>query len=238
MDTVDQDQEIVMRAGDYRLEAKRGNSVWIAVGGLVVHISPDPAMEPGVLRVAVYPAGDEFFPPLGCVSINLPVSPTAQALVGQEVPGPPGFLYVKTAEDCVPLEIGGEAGWKRLVSIFHEPDRKGRLYEWLTTHPYHDLVPPADEIVSIDLELSDCPSDALAGGNHTMDIWNDTPLDQIYWGRSWIIVNPAELDDDGRALAWSNSIGWVGRDGGDAEQYNNIDVRDYRLPLGGQWEEM
>lgn len=50
---------------------------------------------------------------------------------------------------------------------------------------------------------------------------------------AWIIEHETERDDDGAALAWSNSEGWTAGD--DFETFTDEERAALSPPIGGRW---
>lgn len=50
---------------------------------------------------------------------------------------------------------------------------------------------------------------------------------------SWIIEHKIETDDAGRALVWSNNLGWISGDNFDT--FDDNDRAALNLPIDGEW---
>lgn len=82
----------------------------------------------------------------------------------------PLFLYIGTADDCIPVPINGNKDRDALLAMAKQPNGQDLIWAWLQQHDTGEL-PIRRLIEYVDLELSDNESDALSGGNETVEIW-------------------------------------------------------------------
>lgn len=67
----------------------------------------------------------------------------------------PNFLCINTTDDdCIPIKIDGNADRDALIDMVTRANQKDAIYAWLLEHTEDEQgIPPAADIVTIDLEL-------------------------------------------------------------------------------------
>lgn len=82
---------------------------------------------------------------------------------------PPRFVYVTVEDDCFAVEIDGYEDRDKLVAL---KGNREALLKWLSDNwDQDDDLPAQDEIINVAVEIHDIESDALAGGNDTVELW-------------------------------------------------------------------
>jgi hypothetical protein len=81
----------------------------------------------------------------------------------------PGFVYVTTKTDCMPVEIDGYKDRDILLAL---AGKHKDLYAWLEDNMDSEDLPRAKDIESVNVEMEDNADDALAGGNETTELWD------------------------------------------------------------------